>query len=274
MAVNVNHFIFNDINSRDCGLYISKRQRVTPERDIEAIEIPGMNGAALLDYATFKNTTVTYEGFIVDDVAENIIKLKDMLYSAMPSTPDFDLFRGASCYRKLRDSYDADGYMLAYLAQAPEIEVLPYNSAATVKIVFNVRPEIFLDSGMDGVTLAAGSSVTIENPTQYIAAPAFSLYGAGTIKISKGGNGFSGGYGILVETTLSYEPSVMMDTYTGWVNTDHNTPVTWAKLSTYSPYDLSSTLAIPRLIGNYRREIRFSCTGDIHGTMYPRWWRI
>ena len=53
-------FTFNGINSADYGCYVADANQFdAPARDVESVNIPGMNGSLTIDNGRYLNMTLT-----------------------------------------------------------------------------------------------------------------------------------------------------------------------------------------------------------------------
>jgi len=171
MAIN-NSIIFGGVNSADFGIYISGEGVFNaPERDVEMIEIPGRNGALALDKGRFKNISVTYPAFNYEpnDYDTFAERLAD--------------FRNAICaqrgYQRLEDTFHPDEYRMAAYVGGLEIKPVKYNTASEFNITFDCKPQRWLKSGENAITVASGDVVT--NPTLFESSPMLEVSGNGDI---------------------------------------------------------------------------------------------
>ena len=170
-------FIFDGIDSKGFGVYITGSGVYNaPERDIEVIEVPGRNGAYILDKGRFLNTTLTYHagmfGTEPGDFAEGIRKLRNALASR----------RG---YCKLVDEYNPLEYRMAMYRGGLEVDPAAINGenmAAQFDIVFECKPQRFLIQGDEPVAVSSGGK--LYNPTLFEARPLLKVNGYGTIAIN------------------------------------------------------------------------------------------
>lgn len=170
-------FIFDGIDSKGFGVYISGAGVYNaPERDIEEIEIPGRNGAYMLDRGRFHNITVTYPaglfGTDSDEFAAGIRKLRNALASR----------RG---YCKLIDEYNPLEYRMAVYRgglEADPAAINGENKAAQFEIQFDCKPQRFRIDGDQPVKMTDGG--TIDNPTLFDAKPTLMVGGYGDISIN------------------------------------------------------------------------------------------
>lgn len=170
-------FIFDGIDSKGFGVYISGAGVYNaPERDIEAVEIPGRNGSYILDNGRFHNITVTYPAGMFgqdgEDFADGIRKLRNALASR----------KG---YCKLIDEYNPLEYRMAVYRGGLEVDpaaVNGDNKAAQFDITFECKPQRFLVSGDIPVAVASGDTIT--NMTLFDAKPVLMADGYGNIVIN------------------------------------------------------------------------------------------
>ena len=170
-------FIFDGIDSKGFGVYITGSAVYNaPEREIEAIEIPGRNGAYMLDRGRFHNVTVTYPAGMFasdgEDFADGIRKLRNALASR----------RG---YCRLIDEYNPLEYRMAVYRGGLEVEPTAINGdnkAAQFEIQFDCKPQRFRIDGEQPVKMTDGG--VIDNPTLFEAKPLLKADGYGEIGIN------------------------------------------------------------------------------------------
>lgn len=170
-------FIFDGIDSKGYGVYISGTGVYNaPERDIEAIEIHGRNGAFILDNGRFKNITLTYPAGMFGDnegaFADGIRRLRNALASR----------KG---YCKLIDEYNPLEYRMAVYRGGLDVDptsINGSNQAAQFEIQFECKPQRFLIDGDQPVKMTDGGTIT--NPTLFEARPLLQVYGYGDIGIN------------------------------------------------------------------------------------------
>lgn len=166
-----NGLTFDGINSLDYGVYITGEAVYnTPERDVESIEIPGRSGDYLQDNGRWKNIEVTYKaGVFGDDQSEFASKIRN--------------FRNALAsrigYKRITDTYNPNEYRLGAFVKPVEVEPKSMNRTGEFDIIFNCKPQRWLTSGEDEVTVETGDVVT--NPTPYDASPLLMVEGYGNI---------------------------------------------------------------------------------------------
>lgn len=169
-------FEFDGESSKDYGVYITGEAVYNaPTRDVEMISIPGRNGAFALDGGRFENIEITYPaGIFADDETNFAEAISD--------------FRNYLCsrngYVRLSDEYHPNEYRMAIYKSG--LEVSPAQlKAGEFNIVFDCKPQRWLISGEETVTVSDGDELT--NPTQFESGPLLEVEGYGTI----GFNGYA-----------------------------------------------------------------------------------
>lgn len=124
--------------------------RLSPERDIEEIEVPGRNGNLIIDKKRFRNVTIVYTCALPEEFRSRFDELKNFLLSA----------RG---YAKLQDSEDSDHYRMAAVSGVLEPTIKGEDGASLV-ISFNCKPQRFLrDSAEEPLETKSGNIVSIND---------------------------------------------------------------------------------------------------------------
>lgn len=151
--------VFNGISSKDVGIEVETFPEYTiPEREYEAIHVPGRNGDVIIDNGTYKNVSRSYQVSIAT---------YDIPYHQKMSGVAKWL-HSAPGYARLEDSYEPDFYHLAYYNESVSIENL-FNEAGKATIKFVCKPQRFYKSGEQIVTFNSNGS--IQNGTVNIALP-------------------------------------------------------------------------------------------------------
>lgn len=168
-----NYLTIGGVDSRTYGVYISGSGVFnSPSRALELVNIPGRNGAIILDsYARFDNIEVRYPAFIYSNFDSTLAAFRAILARS-------------GNYRKIVDSYHPDEYRMGVYIGGLEVTPTKRLNAGSFDIVFNCKPQRFLASGDTVQTFTADG--TINNPTQFSAGPLLRVYGAGTIGIGAG----------------------------------------------------------------------------------------
>ena len=230
--------IFNNKSSADCRIQVAHPPGYAyPERDYTITHIPGRNGDIIQDNGCYKNVERTYE-VSFDAPNEDFATYANAVSAWLHSTTG---------YARLEDSYEPDYYRMAVYQESNIFENL-YNQAGTATIVFECKPQRFLKTGDNTITIR--NSLTIMNPTGFEAYPLFKVTGtSGVLTVNGNSITFSSIDDFVI---LDCE---LQDAYKENIN----------KNST-----ISGTFPVLKTGSN-----AISWTGDISSvTMKPRWWTI
>ena len=230
--------IFNNKSSADCRIQVAHPPGYAyPERDYTITHIPGRNGDIIQDNGCYKNVERTYE-VSFDAPNEDFATYANAVSAWLHSTTG---------YARLEDSYEPNYYRIATYQESNIFENL-YNKAGTATIVFECKPQRFLKTGDNTITIQ--NSLTIMNPTGFEAYPLFKVTGtSGVLTVNGNSITFSS---IDDFVMLDYK---LQDAYKENINKNSTISGTFPVLKTGS-----NTI---------------SWTGDISSvTMKPRWWTI
>ena len=230
--------IFNNKSSADCRIQVAHPPGYAyPERDYTITHIPGRNGDIMQDNGCYKNVERTYE-VSFDAPNEDFATYANAVSAWLHSTTG---------YARLEDSYEPNYYRMATYQESNIFENL-YNQAGTATIVFECKPQRFLKTGDNTITIQ--NSLTIMNPTGFEAYPLFKVTGTSGV-LTVNGNSI---------TFSSIDDFVMLD-----CELQDAYKETTNKNST-----VSGTFPVLKPGSN-----AISWTGDISSvTMKPRWWTI
>ena len=174
-----NYFVFNGVDSREYGLYISGTGRLTvPEKAYEFAEIPGQNGEHILNRnARVRNEGITYPAFI-SPFNESGVRLP---FGVMASRMRSWLL-SVKGYAELYDSYDPDHYRRAAFTGPTEFELTPTLEAGSFELSFNCKPQRYL---RESETIAVGfeQTKTIHKCPFYYSVPLIAINDEGSIAI-------------------------------------------------------------------------------------------
>jgi phage-related protein len=141
----------------------------TPEREVEKVSIPGINGDYIYDHGKYSNIQVTYHCEIAKDFRNNIFGLNNALGRAMKS------------YTTLRDSYDTEHYREGRFVGLTAPEPGAYADSGKFDVIFDCKPQRFV-SERDDYDIT--TTTDIHNPTGYPALPIIYVRSAGTFTIA------------------------------------------------------------------------------------------
>lgn len=165
------YFVFNGKSSLDFSAIIDGNQTFKgAERDVERFTVPGMNGDLTIDNKRFNSYIQPYDGFIVKDFENNSEAFRNFL------TQDGSVHR-------LEDSIHPDEYRIASYAGPFDPSVI-FLEAGSFSINFYCQPQRWLKSGEKAITISAGQSVRLWNPTLFPAKPLIRVtQGIGNINV-------------------------------------------------------------------------------------------
>lgn len=161
-------------DSEDIGVYISGNGVYNaPERDYEMVSIPGKNGQLAIDHGRYENIEVTYPCFIWADTQQEFREKMRTIRAKLTSKLG---------YKRLEDTYHPDEYRMAIYKAGIEVDPVYYNRAGEFELTFDCKPQRFLKSGENQVTVANNGTIT--NPTLFESLPIIETQGAGTLTIN------------------------------------------------------------------------------------------
>lgn len=166
----INFFEYAGKRSRDFGIYISGSGAFNaPERDMEAVSIPGRSGDLLIDNGRFKNITVIYPAYIHEHFKVLSATSRTWLLSQ----------RG---YARLEDTYNPDFFRMGVFLGPLDFDMRFQNWGGECELSFNCKPQRFLKIGDEMVEKTG--PVTLYNPTAFVALPLIRVYGtSGTLMV-------------------------------------------------------------------------------------------
>lgn len=196
------HYLtFNGRSTHEFGIFISGESTYSaPERNVLSQEVPGRNGSLLFDMGNFKNISVKYPSYIVEDLPSRI--------------RDFLNFAGSLIgYQRLEDTYHPYEFRMARFKSNPSIDTAGYmNRSGKFTLDFDCKPQRFLKSGEEAVEFSADGIIL--NRTNFPSKPFIKVYGTGTGSIGVGSETIS----ITNLDTYMDIDCEIMDAYKGAVN--------------------------------------------------------
>ena len=233
-----NYFTLAGTVSTTYGVYISGQGTFSaPAREYNMVPIPGRNGDLVGNAKRFENLELTYPAFIYTNFDTNLSDFKNFLLSLVG-------------YQTLTDTYHPNEFRKALYAGPFEPDVEKKNDAGSFDIVFNCKPQRYLNSGTTVTTLTADG--TISNPTKFDSQPLLRVYGAGQLGINSDTITISAAD---VYTDIDCE---MMDCFKGLVNKNPFVSFTSYNFPVLKPGVNSFTLG----------------TGVTKVEITPRWWQL
>lgn len=166
-------FIFDGLNSRDFGVYVQDVEVFgAPTRDVEMISIPGRNGEYAMDNGRFNNIQIKYVCALGADTQSDFNTAISDLRNWLASKKG---------YKRLEDEINTGEYRMAVFKDGLEVPTLN-KKTGTFDVVFDCKPQRFLNSGETAVSVASGGAIT--NPTLFDAKPLLQVWGYGDISIN------------------------------------------------------------------------------------------
>lgn len=163
-------FTFNGVSSDTFGLYINGAGVFdSPQPDLDYVPVPGRNGDLIYDNGRFNNIDISYSPvFATRNFRQTAKAFQAWLLS----------HKG---YYRLTDDYHPEYFRLASAREAIEVGDIDWvNDAGSMEVVFNCKPQLYLVSGEETVTLE-NFSMAITNPTRFTAKPLIRVYGYGQV---------------------------------------------------------------------------------------------
>lgn len=231
--------VWNGKSSDDFGICIEKVPAQNhPARKLNVLSIPGRNGDLVISQNAWKNYEQAYDIFAGerDGTAQPaFLGVADWLYAP----------KG---YARLEDSFDPGYYRMARFDGPFDVD-FTLTRVGRTKIIFNCKPQRFLKSGEQPVTLTAAGA--LHNPTRCDALPLIRAYGTGTMTIN--------GYTVKVNYANSYTDidCELQDAYRGIENCNAYIEVADYEYPVLSPGANAVTF-----------------TGFTELEITPRWWTI
>lgn len=233
------YFIYNGKSCLDFNVHMQEADYGSAARDIESVEVPGMNGELTLDNGRFKNRTLKVPAWIVKDFRTSLAAFVSFILQ----DPG---------YHRYEDTYHPDIYMMARYTGPFEPSSVAFNESGKFVLEFDRKPQKWLKSGEIPIPVDDSDTVTVNNPTAFTALPLIKVTaGTGTITVNS----------TAVELTANNGATIidceMQECYEGSTNRNGDLELT--------------TGEFPKLIpGNNTIEV----DTDMEIELIPRWWRI
>lgn len=241
---------FNGVSSDDLGLIVEKYPaRPVPKRKEQKWAVAGRNGDVLATEDAWENVTRTYECYIS----------AEFLTGGLQRAADrIAMWLQSASWGTLWDDYDDETYVVAHFTGPVDIENI-INRFGRVKLSFDCWPQRFLTSGNEIVTLYDAG--TIYNPTQFIAQPMLTMFGADAAAILRVGT-----TGTVSDPTLDFEA---LGSNLDMTKVDCREQEVYRDGVNLNKY-VSGTIPVLRPGTNY-----ISWAGGISAVqIQPRWWRL
>ena len=164
-------FTYNNIVSSQFDAYTtSEGVFISPTRDYDLIEVPGRSGDLILENNRYNNVNITYPMIIMENFMTN--------YKSMTST--LNAIKG---YNELNDTFFADRFRLAVFERVESKKITQHVDAGIFNVIFNCKPQWYLNSGKTTTSVAKNKTVSMTNPTNNKSRPIIACTGTGTLTI-------------------------------------------------------------------------------------------
>lgn len=172
MAV-ANSFTFGNINTKDFGVVVEGYGNYTaPKRAVEMVTVPGRNGSIAIDQGRYEDGeasfTVVIRGKTQYEFAKKVSDFRNAIISQLG-------------FQRLTEEYQPDEYRLAMYSGGLEDDPEFIGRAGKFDVKFVCKPQRYLLSGEDEVTIDSGD--TIYNPTPHASRPLIAVEGPGRIEL-------------------------------------------------------------------------------------------
>ena len=169
-----NEFTFGGVSTADYGLVVEGPGNYSaPTRAVEVINIPGRDGAFVLDKGYYENVpaefNVVAKGATQSDFKDIISAFRNAIVSQ----------RG---YVRLEELYQPGEYRMARYAGGFDEDPTFHGNGAIFKVKFDCKPQRYLTDGETAVSVEDGDTLT--NPTLFEAHPLLMVEGAGGVTLN------------------------------------------------------------------------------------------
>ena len=169
-----NEFTFGGASTSDYGLVVEGPGNYSaPTRAVEVINIPGRDGAFVLDKGYYENVpaefNVVAKGATQSDFKDIISAFRNAIVSQ----------RG---YVRLEELYQLGEYRMARYAGGLDEDPTFHGNGAIFKVKFDCKPQRYLTDGETAVSVEDGDTLT--NPTLFEAHPLLEVEGYGNINVN------------------------------------------------------------------------------------------
>lgn len=225
-----------------------------PPREYTPFVVSGRNGDLLLDNGRYSNIERSFSFDLIKNG-----KAVQTLEQAIASKVG---------YKELRNSDDPGCYVMAAYAGIDKISFGQFKSTGRINVLFNCKPQKFIDSGANAVTAGSSSNPTqITNPTQMRAKPLIRMPANGDLYIRGYNHGFRLQMGDFTEVSSSLTYALIdcetLEVYNGTINLEPYLTIASATLGNES---------FPFLEGGETYDlIDYGATSS---SVYPRWWKL
>lgn len=235
------YFVYAGRSSRNFGILVDSVDGLwdSPERDTEIVEIPGRHGSLTIDKGRWKNNTGAYKCGIGVDFQSQFEEFRAFFTSQIG-------------YKRLEDSWHPNEYRLARPRAGLAPTLFKNGLTGEFEVPLDAMPQRWLKDGEKAISLTAGTTTTLRNPTYYEAQPLLTVSGNGTIRIG------SASIVVAVHSGVMVIDLALGDAYSQSGHSNYNKYLTLPdELPTLIPG--SNNISIP---------------SGMTVTITPRWWTL
>lgn len=142
-----------------------------PQRDVDALQIPGVNGDLLISNKRYKNISVVYPCGIVHNFASRAEAARAWLLAPQG-------------YCRLEDDYSPNTYRLGYFSGPIDFDMALLNRAGTADLTFTCKPQRYYKIGEAPLRLTAPGA--LYNFTLFGSLPLIEVTGEGAGSLTVG----------------------------------------------------------------------------------------
>lgn len=165
--MGIDYLIFGTVDSRDYGIEVFfKDVDRTPKRVYKSIDVPGRNGAVLIDENRYEDVPVAYDCIALLDAD------RQAFVNALAAQIG---------YKRMQDSFNGDEFYSAVFDGDVDPNITKDRAQSTFSIYFTRTPQRYLISGETKMTLESGD--VLINPTLFESSPVLEAEGYGDIGI-------------------------------------------------------------------------------------------
>ena len=166
--MGIDYLIFGNVDSREYGIEVFfKDVDRTPKRVYKSIDVPGRNGAVLIDENRYEDVPVSY-----DCIALLEADRKAFVNALAAQTG----------YKRMQDSFNDGEFYSAVFDGDVDPNVTKDRAQSTFSIYFTRAPQRYLISGEESMDVNSGDVVI--NPTLFDSNPMLEVEGYGEISIN------------------------------------------------------------------------------------------
>ena len=153
----------------DFNVYEDEAQLfATPSKDSSFYSVPGRNGDLEIFNNRYLNKELSVNCFVRENFNENYSNLINFLCSS-------------NGYKRFETSADPDVYRMASFVSEIEPDTGSFLKYGQFVLTFNFKPQKWLKSGETAISI--DETITLINPTNFVAFPLIELVGTGTINV-------------------------------------------------------------------------------------------